>query len=429
MAELRQRAEPLSGMVLGAFGTRVRVTFLRGRAQGQAAADDPAAGVYAAIRTSWSRCLLSTDSGEGEPGGAVPPVATHRYMARLRLLDPAAQPAYEASDGQGRSAYVLADDAAEFAQQLTTQIVVRAIGNRRGVPLLLHAGAVAAPSGDVHVLAAPSGTGKTTAMLRLCSSPGRWGYVTDETVAIEEDGTVVPFPKPLSVIETPHRPKAQRSPEDLGLLPPPPGPLRVASISLLRRVPLRKSASRTPWMRPRPCGCWFPRARAWPPCPGDWCAWPACATGWAASGSSNTAKPSRSAPSSPSWAEIRGRPSPPHGAGAPDAAGGGDARFRTPSARRRTLTPRGRPGKAVRRPDGGAWQRMTPWSSTTASRPPCWPGSGWASSLGSVPPRGKPARHRRASRRWPRRCRRSSVRTPRPDSWPNRPSTGWLPRG
>lgn len=246
MAELRQRAEPLSGMVLGAFGTRVRVTFLRGRAQGQAAADDPAAGVYAAIRTSWSRCLLSTDSGEGEPGGAVPPVATHRYMARLRLLDPAAQPAYEASDGQGRSAYVLADDAAEFAQQLTTQIVVRAIGNRRGVPLLLHAGAVAAPSGDVHVLAAPSGTGKTTAMLRLCSSPGRWGYVTDETVAIEEDGTVVPFPKPLSVIETPHRPKAQRSPEDLGLLPPPPGPLRVASISLLRRVPLRKSASRTP---------------------------------------------------------------------------------------------------------------------------------------------------------------------------------------
>lgn len=42
----------------------------------------------------------------------------------------------------------------------------------------------------------PSTAGKTTAALTL--SPGR-AYITDETVALDESGAIVPYPKPLSV--------------------------------------------------------------------------------------------------------------------------------------------------------------------------------------------------------------------------------------
>ena len=66
----------------------------------------------------------------------------------------------------------------------------------------LHAGGVADESRRVLAVVGPSGTGKTTATLALAR---RLGYVSDETVSIDPDGTVAPHPKPLSVVPDPQR--------------------------------------------------------------------------------------------------------------------------------------------------------------------------------------------------------------------------------
>ena len=71
-------------------------------------------------------------------------------------------------------------------------------------------------------LVGPSGTGKTTATRLLAT---RLGYVSDETVSIDPDGTVAPHPKPLSVVARPtagRGDKQQLSPDDLGLAARPP---------------------------------------------------------------------------------------------------------------------------------------------------------------------------------------------------------------
>ncbi|MCG7418038.1 hypothetical protein MHY30_11050 [Microbacterium sp. ACRRU] len=80
----------------------------------------------------------------------------------------------------------------------------------------------------------PSGRGKTTAARHL----GRhYGYVSDETVAVDADLTVYPYRKPLSVIVEGKPFKEQIAPSDLGLLPLPAAPLRLAGITLLDRDP------------------------------------------------------------------------------------------------------------------------------------------------------------------------------------------------
>jgi hypothetical protein len=108
-----------------------------------------------------------------------------------------------------------------------------------GVPrdhLLLHAAGAAESDGGVLVLAAPSGTGKTTAVTSLCRA-GR-EYVTDELVVIGPTGSVRPFPKPLSRVVGPGR-KAETGPGGLGLVPVRGGSaasqLRVATLVLLDR--------------------------------------------------------------------------------------------------------------------------------------------------------------------------------------------------
>ena len=65
----------------------------------------------------------------------------------------------------------------------------------------------------------------------------RFGYLTDETVGIDETGRIHPYPKPLSV----RRPaegalKDELSPDALGLLPNPSLP-RVGRMVLLDRCP------------------------------------------------------------------------------------------------------------------------------------------------------------------------------------------------
>jgi energy-coupling factor transporter ATP-binding protein EcfA2 len=117
---------------------------------------------------------------------------------------------------------------------LSQQVTLAAIEAARGRAWMLHAAGVATPDGQVVVLVGPSGRGKTTASRALGAV---YGYVSDETVAIDDDGRVWPYRKPLSVIEDPAAPKTQLPPSALGLQPLPDAELRVAAVVLLDRDP------------------------------------------------------------------------------------------------------------------------------------------------------------------------------------------------
>ena len=89
---------------------------------------------------------------------------------------------------------------------VTTQVTMEALRATAGRRINLHAGGVADERRRVLAVVGPSGTGKTTATLALAR---RLGYVSDETVSIDPDGTVAPHPKPLSVIIDPQRPRRE----------------------------------------------------------------------------------------------------------------------------------------------------------------------------------------------------------------------------
>ena len=135
------------------------------------------------------------------------------------------------SDGcAGPSATVTAHGAViteSMLASLSIDVTLAALEQRAGEVLMLHAAGLATDEGRVVVLVGPSGRGKTTASRVL----GRdFGYVSDESVGIEADGTVLPYRKPLSIIEDHDHLKAQRSPKELGLRPLPDRPLRVAAL-------------------------------------------------------------------------------------------------------------------------------------------------------------------------------------------------------
>lgn len=123
------------------------------------------------------------------------------------------------------------DDGAMLAD-LSQSVTLAAIDARRGEVWMLHAAGLALDDGRVVALVGPSGRGKTTAAMTL----GRaFGYVSDETVAIDADGRVWPYRKPLSVIDDPEAPKRQRTPSDAGMRALPDAPLRLAAVVLLDR--------------------------------------------------------------------------------------------------------------------------------------------------------------------------------------------------
>lgn len=174
-----------------------------------------------AVRTAWSRCLAPL--GGEVPG---PPVS-------VRLDHPSDAPIPDRTVPPDADA-LRGSDLDSLLQTLTQRITQAKITAQTGRLLMFHAGALATPdSGAGIAFIAPGGTGKTT----LASTLGRsMGYLTDETVGLAPDGRIHPYPKPLSVRRRPAGgPKAETSPDELGLLHAPQHPT-IARFVLLERA-------------------------------------------------------------------------------------------------------------------------------------------------------------------------------------------------
>ncbi|MDL9978266.1 hypothetical protein [Microbacterium candidum] len=128
---------------------------------------------------------------------------------------------------------VRATDVDHAAQYLATALTLEGIRGLRGRALLLHAAAIAFDDGRVIGFVGPSGRGKTTASRALAQAAG---YVTDETLAVLPDLSVIPYPKPLSVLSGPP-PKRSIDPAGLGMQSLPDSPLRLGALALLERRP------------------------------------------------------------------------------------------------------------------------------------------------------------------------------------------------
>lgn len=124
------------------------------------------------------------------------------------------------------------DDNAALAR-LSTEVTIAALSRRRGQQLwMLHAAGLADASGRVVVLSGPSGAGKTTAAQHLAR---RYAYISDETIGLSADGGVVPYRKPLSLIEPGVRHKSQKAPSSIGSGLSVPERLQAAKIVVLDR--------------------------------------------------------------------------------------------------------------------------------------------------------------------------------------------------
>ena len=137
------------------------------------------------------------------------------------------------SDPLDGPSVIRANSPEALAQRITSEVTVGAMRGLRGEALMLHASAVSLDDGRVIGFVGRSGRGKTTAAQALGPY---YGYVTDETLAVRVDGSVVPYPKPLSIGSWPGV-KVTEPASTLGLRGAPAESLRLAAIVLLDRRP------------------------------------------------------------------------------------------------------------------------------------------------------------------------------------------------
>lgn len=100
-------------------------------------------------------------------------------------------------------------------ERLTVEVTLRMLEQLAGDLHLLHAAALGDFSThQAMILIGPSGRGKTTAAKFLGQ---HFAYLSDETAVVQHDGTVRPYPKPLSLITAVEQPKQQMNPAKLGM--------------------------------------------------------------------------------------------------------------------------------------------------------------------------------------------------------------------
>jgi hypothetical protein len=164
------------------------------------------AELSAEVRRVWASCLV------GQP----PPAAQPAAVVTMRTPEVAGPEAVGVR-----------------LRQLTQEVTTGAIRANTGSLLMFHAAALSnQDTGASIAFVAPGGTGKTTLVRTL--GHGR-GYVTDETVGVDRDGLIAPYPKPLSVRRpgAPHI-KDEIPPAELALSLPRTAPW-LAGIVVLRR--------------------------------------------------------------------------------------------------------------------------------------------------------------------------------------------------
>lgn len=121
----------------------------------------------------------------------------------------------DAYSGVPDMACVSSSDIAQAAEQLTVQVTLQVLKHYSGHAHLLHAAVLGAPqTRRAFALVAASGTGKTTASKVLGQ---KFAYLSDETAVIRYNRSLVPYLKPLSIIENKDEPKRQYSPLEIGL--------------------------------------------------------------------------------------------------------------------------------------------------------------------------------------------------------------------
>lgn len=178
------------------------------------------------LAATWARAGARWAAADTVPAGSVP--------VRAAVLGPEGAPATGHCAGTDAESTVLAGDFAELCERLTITLTHVATTRRRTDHVLLHAAGLVAADGSTVALIGPSGRGKTTATTVL----GRaLGYLSDETVAVADDRTVLPYPKPLSIKSAAGGPKHQATPDELGLLPLPDARPVLRTLVVLDRRP------------------------------------------------------------------------------------------------------------------------------------------------------------------------------------------------
>lgn len=176
------------------------------------------------LQQAWSRCLDTRTVGQlGVSEGLLLGIPEDQQRYRARVV---------ASSGVTK---VAADTFEQFAAHLTSVVTMSGIEAGAGELMMLHASGLADPqTGRTAALVGRSGMGKTTATRVLGSE---LGYLSDETVAVDRLGRVVPYAKPLSlVVGDPSGPKRQAGPDELGLCIAP-AKASLAAVILLDRNP------------------------------------------------------------------------------------------------------------------------------------------------------------------------------------------------